>query len=122
VVLGLVLAALGLLGFVATGFTPLLDPDGSLLLVLRVDPLQNLVHLLLGVHLARAARAGATARPLPWLLTAAGSALLLAAPSADPLSVGFHATVTALAVVATRRDPGAASRPRDEPRPRPRPT
>jgi peptidoglycan/LPS O-acetylase OafA/YrhL len=124
VVLGLVLAALGLLGFVATGFTPLLDPDGSLLLVLRVDPLQNLVHLLLGVHLARAARAGATARPLPWLLTAAGSALLLAAPSADPLSVGFHATVTALAVAvaATRRDPGAAPRPRDEPRPRPRPT
>jgi len=124
VVLGLVLAAFGLLGFVATGFTPLLDPDGSLLLVLRVDPLQNLVHLLLGVHLARAARAGATARPLPWLLTAAGSALLLAAPSADPLSVGFHATVTALAlaVAATRRDPGAASRPRDEPRPRPRPT
>jgi peptidoglycan/LPS O-acetylase OafA/YrhL len=125
-VLGLVLAALGLLGFVATGFTPLLDPDGSLLLVLRVDPLQNLVHLLLGVHLARAARAGATARPLPWLLTAAGSALLLAAPSADPLSVGFHATVTAtalaLAVAATRRDPGAAPRPRDEPRPRPRPT
>jgi peptidoglycan/LPS O-acetylase OafA/YrhL len=119
VVLGLVLAALGLLGFVATGFTPLLDPDGSLLLVLRVDPLQNLGHLLLGVHLARAARAGATARPLPWLLTAAGSALLLAAPSTDPLSVGFHATVTvlAVAVAATRRDPGAALRPRDEPRP-----
>jgi fucose 4-O-acetylase-like acetyltransferase len=121
VVLGLVLAALGLLGFVATGFTPLLDPDGSLLLVLRVDPLQNLVHLLLGVHLARAARAGATARPLPWLLTAAGSALLLAAPAADPLSVGFHATVTGLALAVTRRHPGAASRPQDEPRPRPRP-
>jgi peptidoglycan/LPS O-acetylase OafA/YrhL len=118
VVLGLVLAALGLLGFVVTGFTPLLDPEGGLLLVLRVDPLQNLLHLLVGVHLARAAATGATARPLPWLLAAAGCALALAAPSADPLSVGLHATVAALALAvaalalavaaANRRDPVAA--------------
>jgi fucose 4-O-acetylase-like acetyltransferase len=57
VVLGLVLATLGLLGFTTTGFTPLLDPEATLLLV-RVDPLQNLVHLVAGIYLARAARAG----------------------------------------------------------------
>jgi peptidoglycan/LPS O-acetylase OafA/YrhL len=109
VILGVVLATLGLLGFVATGFTPLIDPDGSLLLVVRVDPLQNLVHLLVGVHLARAARAGATNRPLPWLLTAAGSALPLAAPSADLIAVALHAAVTALAlaVAMSRRHPAA---------------
>ena len=51
VILGVVLVTLGLLGFVASGFTPLLDPDGSPLLVLRVDPLQNLVHLVVGAAL-----------------------------------------------------------------------
>jgi peptidoglycan/LPS O-acetylase OafA/YrhL len=109
VVLGLALTALGLLGFVATGFTPLLDPDGSLLLVLRVDPVQNLVHLLVGVHLARAAGVGATNRPHPWLLAAAGSALPLAAPSTDLTAVALHVAVTALALtVATSRRHAAA--------------
>jgi Domain of unknown function (DUF4383) len=61
VVLGLMLATLGLLGFTVTGFTPLLDPDGSRLLVLAVDPLQNLVHLAIGAWLAWAAHAGAVA-------------------------------------------------------------
>jgi hypothetical protein len=112
VVLALVLGILGLLGFVVTGFTPLLDPDGGTLLVLSVDPLQNLLHLLVAVHLAGAAGAGATARPLPWLLATAASALPLAAPAADPTSVVLHATVAGLAltVAATRRRTAAATR------------
>jgi fucose 4-O-acetylase-like acetyltransferase len=106
VILGVVLVTLGLLGFVASGFTPLLDPDGSPLLVLRVDPLQNLVHLVVGAALVGAARAGATDRPRPWLLAAAGCGLPLAAPSAELVGVAFHAAVAvfALTVAATRRE------------------
>jgi hypothetical protein len=104
-VLGVGLVTLGLLGFVASGFTPLLDPDGSPLLVLRVDPLQNLVHLVVGAALLGAARAGAADRPRPWLLAAAGSALPLALPAAEPVGVVLHLAVAALAltVAATRR-------------------
>jgi fucose 4-O-acetylase-like acetyltransferase len=107
VVLGLVLAALGLLGFTATGFTPLVDPNGTMLLILPVDPLANLVHLVVGAYLARAAHAGATNRPLPWLVTAAGSALALTMPTAGPVTAVFHAAVAVLAltIAATRRDP-----------------
>jgi Domain of unknown function (DUF4383) len=71
VILGLVLAVLGLLGFTVSGFTPLLDADGGRLLVLQVGPLQNLVHLAAGAALAWAAhpvvsrpgRRGACAHP-----------------------------------------------------------
>jgi fucose 4-O-acetylase-like acetyltransferase len=98
VILGVVLVTLGLLGFVASGFTPPLDPDGSPLLVLRVDPLQNLVHLVVGAALVGAARAGATDRPRPWLLAAAGCALPLAAPSAELVGVAIHAALAALAL------------------------
>jgi peptidoglycan/LPS O-acetylase OafA/YrhL len=104
-VLGVALVTLGLLGFVASGFTPLLDPGGSPLLVLRVDPLQNLVHLLVGAALLGAARSGAADRPRPWLLAAAGGALPLALPSAEPVGVVLHLAVAALALTmaATRR-------------------
>jgi fucose 4-O-acetylase-like acetyltransferase len=106
VVLGLVLATLGLLGFTTAGFTPLFGPEATLLL-LRVDPLQNLVHLVAGVYLVRAARAGLTDHPFPWLLTAAGSALPLAMPTTGPVTIVFHATVVVLAltIAATRRHP-----------------
>jgi len=125
VVLGVAFATLGLLGFVASGFTPLLDADGSPLLVLRVDPLQNLVHLAVGASLVGAARAGATDRPRPWLLAAAGSALPLAAPSADLVVVVLHAAVVALALTMAatrRRHPTTPEAVVAEPAPRPRGT
>jgi len=111
-VLGVVLVTLGLLGFVASGFTPLLDPHGSLLLVLRVDPLQNLLHLVVGAALLGAARTGATDQPRPWLLAAAGGALPLALPSAAPVGVVLHLAVAALAltVATTRRQRPALRR------------
>jgi len=64
VVLGLVLAVLGLLGFTATGFAPLLDPEGGRLLILQAGPVQNLVLLGAGASLAWAAHAGATGRAM----------------------------------------------------------
>jgi fucose 4-O-acetylase-like acetyltransferase len=116
VVLGLVLATLGLLGFTTTGFTPFFDAVGTLLL-LPVDPLQNLVHLVAGSYLARAARAGLTDRPFPWLLTAAGSTLPLTMPTTGPATIVFHATVVVLAltIAVARRHPsmsGSRSRTR----------
>src|SRR6266508_2849314 len=106
VILGLGFATLGLLGFVVTGFAPLLG-SSELLPFLHVDPLGNLLHLLVGMQLASASGSGATARPGPWVLTAAGSAVLLALPCADPLTLTLHATVAvlALAIAATRRGP-----------------
>jgi peptidoglycan/LPS O-acetylase OafA/YrhL len=98
VVLGVGLAAFGLLGFVATGFAPLLGGGGGPLAALHLDPLQNLLHLLIGAKLAGAARSGAATRPLPWLLAATGSALPLVLPSAHLVTVIPHLAVTALAL------------------------
>jgi fucose 4-O-acetylase-like acetyltransferase len=78
-VLGMALAALGLLGFVASGFTPLLGGGGRLL-VLHVGPLQNLLDLLAGAWLARAAAGGTPGRPLPWVLAAVAVGLAVAGP------------------------------------------
>jgi fucose 4-O-acetylase-like acetyltransferase len=105
VVGGVVLAALGLLGFVVTGFAPLLGARSGPFPALHLDPLQNLLHLLVGAQLASAARAGATARPGPWVLAAAGSAVPLALPSAGAVTLTLHLsfTVLALMVAATRR-------------------
>jgi fucose 4-O-acetylase-like acetyltransferase len=105
VVGGMVLAALGLLGFVVTGFAPLLGARSGLFPALHLDPLQNLLHLLVGAQLASAARTGATARPGPWVLAAAGSAVPLALPSAGAVTLTLHLsfTVLALMVAATRR-------------------
>jgi hypothetical protein len=93
--------------FAATGFTPLFEPSGHRLLILPVDPPQNLVHLVTGACLAWVAGVGGTDRLLPWLLTAAGSALPFALPGATPVAIVLHATIMALAltIAATRRRP-----------------
>jgi hypothetical protein len=108
-VLGLVLATLGLLGFVASGFAPLLG--GGRLLALPISPLQSMADLALGAYLAVAARGGATSRPLPWLLTAAGSTVPLALPAAGPAGVVVHGTITALALAVTRHGARAGALP-----------
>ena len=69
-VLGVVLVTLGLLGFVASGFTPLLDPGGPA--GLRVDPLQNVAWW--WRRTPRGRPAPCHRPPRPWLLAAAGSA------------------------------------------------
>jgi peptidoglycan/LPS O-acetylase OafA/YrhL len=104
-VLGLGLATLGLLGFVASGFAPLVGTVGGRLLGVHVDPWQNLAHLAVGAYLATAARAGATRRPRPWLLAAAGCAAPLAAPAADLVTTVAHLALTALALGAAAVTP-----------------
>jgi peptidoglycan/LPS O-acetylase OafA/YrhL len=111
VVIGLVLAASGLLGFVVTGFAPALGPSGGAFAALHLDPLQNLVHLMVGAQLAAAARTGATARPAPWVLLAVGCALPAALPAAGAVTLTFHSSLSVLAllVAATRPRPSRAA-------------
>jgi acyltransferase-like protein len=113
VVIGLVLAASGLLGFVVTGFAPALGPSGGAFAALHLDPLQNLVHLVVGARLAAAARTGATARPSPWVLLAVGCALPAALPAPGAVTLAFHLSLTVLALLVAgtrRRSSGAAMR------------
>jgi hypothetical protein len=66
--LGVAFGALGILGFAATGITGSSQPPA--LFGLPLDPMGNLIHLLLGWYLLHCVRSGTSARPGPWLLTA----------------------------------------------------
>lgn len=46
--IGAIYVLVGLAGFVVTGFDGFADPDGDLLLGFEVNPLHNIVHLLIG--------------------------------------------------------------------------
>lgn len=46
--IGVVFVLVGLAGFTVTGFDGFADPDGDLLLGFEVNPLHNIVHLLIG--------------------------------------------------------------------------
>jgi hypothetical protein len=90
VVLGLVLATLGLLGFTTAGFTPLVNPEATLPL-LPVGPLQSLVYLVAGSSLARAARTGLTG-PQGWRNSSRRSASSAAARGSPASAGARHAT------------------------------
>lgn len=47
-VIGVVYVLVGLVGFAVTGFDGFAEPDGELLLGFEVNPLHNIVHLLIG--------------------------------------------------------------------------
>ncbi|MCP2261464.1 phospholipase A2 [Streptoalloteichus tenebrarius] len=96
-VLGLGYAALGIVGFVATGFAA--GPHGRTVLFLQVDTMQNLLHLLLGVYLVRTTRAGLSGRWLPWLLTAVASVPPMLLPGVSGAGLALHSTTLAVAVV-----------------------
>jgi Acyltransferase family/Prokaryotic phospholipase A2 len=66
--LGVAYAALGILGFTATGITGSSQPPA--VFGLPLDPMGNLIHLLLGWYLLHCVRIGTSTRPWPWLLTA----------------------------------------------------
>jgi len=66
--LGVAYAALGILGFAATGITGSTQPP--VVFGLPLDPMGNLIHLLLGWYLLHCVRIQTSARPWPWLLTA----------------------------------------------------
>ncbi|GDY32223.1 phospholipase A2 [Gandjariella thermophila] len=100
--LGVLYGALGVLGFVVTGFAGV--PGEGWLLVLPVDPLQNLVHLLLGWYLVHTARVGTSGNRLPWLLTALACLPALLAPGFSTAGVLLHgATITVAALAAAAR-------------------
>lgn len=93
--MGVVFGTLGVLGFVVSGFLG----DGTLVL-LRVDPLQNLIHLLLGWYLIHTARTGSCDTRLPWLLTALACVPPMLALEPTPPVLVLHAAALGLAVLA----------------------
>jgi hypothetical protein len=67
--LGVGYGTLGVLGFSVTGVT--WQVGVPTLFGLALDPMANLIHLMLGWYLLHTVRAGRARRPGPWLLTAA---------------------------------------------------
>lgn len=68
-VFGAVYLIVGIVGFAVTGFDGFADPNGDLLLVFELNPLHNIVHLLIGIALLAAAGAGeATSRQITLLV------------------------------------------------------
>lgn len=100
--LGIGYATLGVFGFALTRVGGVAaDAD---LLGLRLDPIQSLVHLLLGVFLLHTIRIGAGAATGTWLVTALACApsLLFAADGNTPgfLGVTLHAVTAGFALLA----------------------
>lgn len=70
-VFGAVYLIVGIVGFAVTGFSDFAAPDGDLLLVFELNPLHNIVHLLIGIALLAAAGAGeVTSRQITLLVGA----------------------------------------------------
>ncbi|WP_307867715.1 phospholipase A2 [Umezawaea beigongshangensis] len=95
-VLGVLFGALGLLGFVTTGFSG----GSGTLVVLPVDTLQNLIHLLLGWYLVHSARAGTCHARLPWMLTAVACVPPLLSPESNAACLLLHGAVIVVALAA----------------------
>lgn len=77
--LGLVYAILGIVGFAVSGFDGFAATRGDTLTVFEVNPLQNLIHLVLGWWLVRAGFAGeSSGRRAAWVAVIVLAALGLA--------------------------------------------
>ena len=69
--IGVTYAVVGLVGFALTGFSGFAEPSGELLLgVFEINPLHNVVHLVIGVAGVALWRPLARARMYGWLLAA----------------------------------------------------
>ncbi len=66
--LGVIYGALGVLGFAVTGLSGWTET--STLLGLPIDPMANLIHLLVGWYLVHCVHLRTAARPGPWVVTA----------------------------------------------------
>ncbi|SFP26819.1 hypothetical protein SAMN05421810_10277 [Amycolatopsis arida] len=104
--LGIGYAMVGVFGLALTSLGA--DPEPSVLLGLSLDPIQSLLHLLLGVSLLQTVRTGASAAPVTWVLTALACVppvlAATAGPAVDPLGLAVHgatALFAAAAVLAT---------------------
>ncbi|SFB13643.1 phospholipase A2 [Amycolatopsis marina] len=106
--LGFGYAVIGIFGFALSGFS---GSGNATLLGLELDPIQSVLHLLLGVSLLHTVRTGASGTPTTWVLsTLACVPPLLAAtsgPDTDTLALlvhgvtGLFATAAVVATVAT---------------------
>jgi hypothetical protein len=94
--LGVAFGAFGVLGFVATGFAG----TSATLIVFQVDPLQNLIHLLLGWYLLHAARAGTCHGRTSWLLAATACVPPLLVLEPNTIGVVLHVSTICLALLA----------------------
>jgi hypothetical protein len=94
--LGVAYGALGILGFAATGITGSSQPPA--LLGLPLDPMGNLIHLLLGWYLLHCVRGGTSARPGPWLLTAIACLGPMVTTVSGP-GMALHGATLAVALV-----------------------
>ncbi|KAA2252697.1 hypothetical protein F0L68_34855 [Solihabitans fulvus] len=99
--LGVVFGALGVFGFVVTGLGSW--RTDATLLVLRVDGLQNLIHLMLGVYLLRVARTPAANRVHPWLVTALACVPELFEVRPGTVALVLHVATLCVALVAAGR-------------------
>ncbi|MEJ2857741.1 MULTISPECIES: phospholipase A2 [unclassified Saccharothrix] len=106
VTLGVGFGVLGVLGFVVTGFAG----ESGTLVVFRVDPLQNLIHLLLGWYLLHTAHAGTCHGRRPWLLTALACVppLLVLDPTEAMVALHGATIVVALLAAIPKQDQGHA--------------
>jgi hypothetical protein len=68
--IGVVYLLIGLLGFFVTGFENFASETNETLLGFEVNPLHNIVHILIGAAGIALARTLATARTFGWLLVA----------------------------------------------------
>lgn len=102
---GLGYATLGVFGLALTSFDGELAQGNVLLSGLVHDPIQSLVHLLLGMSLLHTVRTGVSGAPSTWLLTALACVpplLSATATTGTPaLGVIVHGTTAVLAVAAT---------------------
>jgi hypothetical protein len=96
VTLGAGYGVLGVLGFVVTGFAG----EAGTLVVFKVDPLQNLIHLLLAWYLLHTAHAGTCHGRRPWLLTALACVPPLLVLEPTGAMVALHGATIAVALVA----------------------
>jgi hypothetical protein len=101
--LGLTFATLGVFGFALTRLGGG-DSEASML-GLRLDPIQSLIHLLLGVFLLHTVRLGTSGATGTWLLcgVACVPSLMFATDGTggDPVGFTLHLVTAALALVAT---------------------
>ncbi|WP_440900952.1 phospholipase A2 [Actinosynnema sp.] len=102
VTLGVGYGALGVVGFVVTGFAGQAGSLGGL----QVDALQNLIHLLLGWYLVHVARSGACHDRGPWLLTALACVppMLVLEPTSSVLALHGATIAVALLACAAKQD------------------
>ncbi|HEV8558583.1 MAG TPA: phospholipase [Actinophytocola sp.] len=105
--LGVAYGALGLLGFAATGITGQSEPPA--LFGLPLDPMANLIHLLLGWYLLHCVRLRTTTEPWPWLLTAVACVgPMITTMSGPGLAVHGITMALALVIAAWRLQPALA--------------